>query len=442
MVFTEFFYNLRKRNVPVSLTEWLVFIDALQRNFVDCNSDKFYFLARALLVKKVNYFDNFDEAFLETFSGMKIPLDLKEAIEEWLQGPFDLIHMLSPEERLRLLQSPLFEKFRKTLLEAFKGFKIPLEASEALNKWLENPFELMSLLTPKQLAAMERLTLEELRRLFEERMSEQDERHDGGDHWIGTGGTSPFGQGGAHPTGISLAERTRSHSAIQVAMRREFRNYRSDLTLDIRQIQMALKKLRNLRRTGLEEELDLEETIDKTCKNAGELEIVMVPPRKNRAKVLLLMDAGGSMDPYYRLVNQIFSAAHQLKTFKAFKYLYFHNCIYDRLFKNMAFRESIETNELLRTYDKDYKLIIVGDASMAHSELFARGGSIDYYNYNPTPGIIWLKQLKNHFEKSVWINPVQSRYWYVNSTIYYISKVFPMFYLSLDGLDEAVKKLL
>jgi uncharacterized protein with von Willebrand factor type A (vWA) domain len=272
-------------------------------------------------------------------------------------------------------------------------------------------------------------------------MKEQDERHDGGDHWIGTGGTSPFGQGGQHPSGVSLAKRTRSHSAIQVAMRRSFRNYRSDLRLDIRQIQMALRKLRNLKRIGVEEELDLDETIDKTCKNAGELEIVMRPPRKNRAKVLLLMDAGGSMDPYYMMVNRIFSAASKT-TFKEFKYLYFHNCIYDRLYKNMAFRESIETTEMLRTFDKDYRVVIVGDASMAHSELFARGGSIDYYNYNPTPGIVWLRRLKHHFEKSVWLNPVEARYWYVNSTIFYIGKIIPMFYLSLDGLDEAIKKLL
>lgn len=442
MVFTKFFYNLKKRNVPVTLTEWLVFIDALQRNLMEGNSQKFYFIARALLVKKENYFDNFDEAFLETFRGMKIPLDLKEAIEQWIQKPFEFFQMLTPEERLRLLQGPQFEAFRKTLLEIFKDFKIPLEPGEALNKWLESPYELARLLSPEQLAALERLSLEELRRLFEERMREQTERHDGGDHWIGSGGTSPFGVGGHHPTGISLGAQTRSHSGIQVAMRRHFRNYRSDLTLDIRQIQLALKKLKNLRRTGLEEELDLEETIDKTCKNAGELEIVMQPPRKNRAKVLLLMDSGGSMDPYYLMVNRMFSAANQLKTFKAFKYLYFHNCIYDRLYKNMAFREGTETTEIIRTYDKDYKLIIVGDASMAHSELFAAGGSIDYYNYNPTPGIVWLKRLKNHFEKSVWINPVQSRYWYVNSTIYYIGKIFPMFHLSLDGLSEAIKKLL
>ncbi|MHA1265402.1 MAG: vWA domain-containing protein [Candidatus Helarchaeota archaeon] len=442
MVFTSFFYNLRKRGVPVTLTEWMVFIEALERNFIDCSTDKFYFLSRALLVKKENYYDKFDEAFLETFRDLEIPLDLKDAIEAWMDAPLELIQMLTLEERLRLLQSPLFDSYRKTLLEALKDFSLPIEPSEALKKWLEDPFELARLLTPEQYNALERLTLEALRRLFEERMKEQTDRHDGGNHWIGTGGTSPFGQGGQHPTGISLAKRTRTHSAIQVAMRRQFRNYRSDLRLDIRQIQMALKKLRNLKRTGLEEELDLEETIDKTCKNAGELEIIMRPPRKNRAKVLLLMDAGGSMDPYYMLVNRIFSAAHQMKTFKDFKYLYFHNCIYDRLYKNMAFRESIETTEILRTYDKDYKVVIVGDASMAHSELFARGGSIDYYNYNPTPGIVWLKRLKNHFEKSVWLNPVEPRYWYVNSTIYYIGKIFPMFYLSLDGLDEAIKKLL
>jgi uncharacterized protein with von Willebrand factor type A (vWA) domain len=442
MVFTEFFFNLRKRSVPVTLTEWLVFMEALQRDFVDCNSKKFYYLARALLVKKLNYYDNFDEAFLETFKGVEIPFDIKDALEQWMQNPH-LINMLSPEERLMLLQNANYEQFRKTLLEALQDFNIPLEPSEALMQWLEDPFELLNKLTPEQVAALERLTLDQLRQLFEERLKEQDERHDGGNRWIGTGGTSPFGQGGEHPTGISLASQTRSHSAIQVAMRRQFRNYRSDIRLDIRQIQLALKKLRNLKRVGVEDELDLEETIDKTCKNAGELEIVMMPPKKNRAKVLLLMDAGGSMDPYYMMVNRIFSAAYQIeKTFKDFKYLYFHNCVYDRLYKNMAFRESIPTQELIRTYDNNYKLILIGDASMAHSELFARGGSIDYYNYNPTPGMIWLKRLKHHFEKAVWLNPVQPRYWYVNSTIWYINKIFPMYHLSLDGLDEAIKKLL
>ncbi len=442
MVFTRFFFNLKKRNVPVTLTEWLTFIDAIKRNLVDCNSEKFYYVARALLVKKENYFDNFDEAFLETFRGMNIPLEIKDALEQWLQQPFNFFQLLTPEERLRLLQGPYFELFKKTLLEILKGFKVPLEPSEALMKWLEDPYELARMLSPEQWATLERLTLEELRRLFEERLKEQTERHDGGDHWIGTGGTSPFGQGGQHPTGISLGAHTRTHAAIQVAMRRHFRNYRSDLVLDIRQIQLALKKLKNLKRIGAEEELDVEETIDKTCKNAGELEIIMRPPRKNRAKVLLMMDSGGSMDPYYLLVNRIFSAANQIKTFKEFKYLYFHNCIYDRLYLNMAFREGIETSEIFRTYDKDYKLIIVGDASMAHSELFAVGGSIDYYNYNPTPGIVWLKRLKHHFEKSIWLNPVGPQYWYVNSTIYYIGKVFPMFYTSLDGLDQAIKKLL
>jgi len=442
MVFTSFFYNLRKRNVPVTLTEWLVFIEALQKNLVDCNSEKFYFIARSVLVKKENYFDNFDEAFLETFRGIDIPLDIKEELEQWLQNPFELFQLLTPEERLLLLQGQEFESYRKMILELLQNFNLDIPAGDALQQWLANPYELMQKLSAQQLSAMERLTLEQLRRLFEERLRQQKERHDGGNHWIGSGGTSPFGVGGQHPTGISLGDHDRNHSAIQVAMRREFQNYRSDITLDIRQIQLALKKLRYLKRTGLEEELDIEETVDKTCKNAGELEIVMVPPRKNRAKVLLLMDSGGSMDPYYILVNRIFSAANQLKTFKDFKYLYFHNCIYDTLFKNMAFRESVTTLEILRTYDKDYKVVIVGDASMAHSELFSIGGSIDYYNYNPTPGIVWLKRLRNHFEKAVWVNPVAPSYWYDNSTIDYISKIFPMFHLSLDGLDAAVRKLL
>ena len=227
---------------------------------------------------------------------------------------------------------------------------------------------------------------------------------------------------------------------MQIAEQRQFRNYRSDLTLDVRQIEVALKGLRQLNRIGPEDELDLDKTIDATCKNAGELEFIWRRDRKNAVKLLLLMDAGGSMDPFAHLCSQLFSAAHSSTHFKDFQYYYFHNCIYDVVYKDIERRDGMGTDHLLRTLEPDYKVILVGDAWMATSELVDMYGAIYYYQRNETPGIVWLERFASHFTHSVWLNPENPYYWN-HPTVKTIGRVFPMFELTLDGIDDAVKKL-
>ncbi|NHI91246.1 MAG: VWA domain-containing protein [Candidatus Lokiarchaeota archaeon] len=383
-MFLDFFFLLKDKKVPVTITEYLTFIKALP--LADCSLDNLYYLARALLVKSEGYFDIFDQCFAYYFKDIDVKFTLNDDILEWLMNP-----------------------------------------------------ENMKYLTEKEIEMLKSLDLEELRRLFEERLKEQNERHDGGNKWIGTGGTSPFGDWGYHPSGISFGSQHRMGKAMKLAMARTYQNYRHDLTLDIRQIQVALKKLRRLKRIGCPDELDLEDTIDQTCKNAGDLELIFRPERKNNVRVLLLMDAGGSMDPYANLCNQLFSAAYNVKFFKDFKYFYFHNCIYQYLYKDMyqSDKSKIATQDVIRKYDKNYKLIILGDAMMATSELFESGGSLYYNDPDGIPGIVWLKRLRDHFGKAVWLNPTK----YGGFTKQQIEKLYPMFYLSIDGLEEAVKKL-
>jgi len=229
-------------------------------------------------------------------------------------------------------------------------------------------------------------------------------------------------------------------SAAQIAALRRYRAYRSDLVLDVRQIKVALRRLRELRRGGRQDELDLDGTVDRTCRNAGELELVWRPPRRNNVKVLLLMDVGGSMEPHARTVSQLFSAAKQTKHFREFHPLYFHNCVYEKLYKDARFYERMTVAELLRTYGPTYKLVMVGDALMHPLELFEPGGAIDYWTYNRTPGIEWLRKLADHFERRVWLNPEPPQYW-AHVTVSAIRNLFPMFPLTLDGLAEAVDAL-
>ncbi|MFC2011060.1 VWA domain-containing protein, partial [Chloroflexota bacterium] len=275
---------------------------------------------------------------------------------------------------------------------------------------------------------------------LEERLKEQTEQHNGGGHWIGTHGYSPFGHSGHHPAGIRIGGQSRNRSAVQIAAERRFQNYRSDLTLDTRQIKLALRKLRQLSRIGPEDELDLEETIDATAKSAGEIELIWQRSRKNTVKVLLLMDVGGSMEPFAQLCSQLFSAAHSSTHFKDSLFYYFHNCVYDNLYQDIERQETISTDHLLHTLTPDYKLLLVGDARMAPWELTMRNGAIDYYERNEIPGIIRLKQIAHHFNHSVWLNPDDSRFW-MEPTVQVIGKLFPMFPLTLDGLEQAVRKL-
>ena len=386
-MFLDFFYNLRRHRIPVSITEWMALMRALSEGYAHASLDRFYVLARALLVKDVGFYDAYDLAFKETFKGIETPSEIVDAILNWLQDP--------------------------NLLEG---------------------------LTPEQLAMLPKLDLEALRELFAERLKAQQERHDGGHRWIGTGGTSPFGNHGKNPAGIRVGGEGGQRSAVQVAEDRRYQNYRHDRTLDIRQTQMALKKLRSLQRLGTEEELDLEETIDQTCRNGGEIELIFSPSRKNNAKVLLLMDAGGSMLPYTHIMEQLFSAAHQMTHFKDFQHYYFHNCIYEQVYTDIRMNKKTSVQTLLRTLDADYKVILVGDAYMAPEELVEPGGAIYYYHNNRTPGIEWLRRIEAHFKSCIWLNPIPSRNWN-RPSIELIRKVFPMYELTLDGLDQGTKHL-
>jgi len=385
-MFTQFFYILKSRKVPVSITEWMTFMEALAKGYVT-NLDEFYFLARAVLVKSEAHFDNYDVAFQEYFNGIAAPPEITEQIKAWLDDPYNEI--ARAEERQNLLDS---------------------------------------------------LDFDALLRELEKRLREQTEQHDGGDYWIGRFGTSPFGHSGRNPAGIRIGGESGGRHAVQIAQQRLFQNYRHDLILDVRQIKMALKRLRQLNRDGFEEELDLEQTIDVTCKNAGEIELIWRRSRKNAVKVLLLMDVGGSMEPFAMMVSRLFSAAHSSTHFKDFRYYYFHNCIYDYLYEDIQRREAISTEHILRTFEPDYKLILVGDASMDVTELMSRYGAINYYERNETAGVAWLKRINEHFDRCIWLNPDNPRFW-VHPTVSLIGKLFPMFPLTLDGLDQAVKSL-
>jgi hypothetical protein len=385
-MFTPFFYKLKERKVPTSINEWMVLMEALDKGLIH-NMSEFYYLARAILVKSETHFDQYDVAFQEYFNGIAPPLEFTEELMAWLTDPKN-----RPE------------------------------------------------LTPEEISALKKMDLDELLKEYEKRLKEQKERHDGGDYWIGTGGTSPFGHSGRNPQGILVGGPGGMRSAVRIAEQRYFRNYRDDVTLDIRQIKVALKQLRKLNRTGPEDELDLDRTIDATCKNAGEIEFKWKRPRKNAIKLLLLMDAGGSMEPYAELCSQLFSAANSLSHFRSFKYYYFHNCPYDVLYPDIQQRKGEPIEHLLKTLEPDYKVIFVGDACMASSELMDRFGDIYFHGYQKVSGVDRLRQFRSHFSHCVWLNPEKT---VLRSypTVQVIAKLFPMFDLSLEGLNQAVKKL-
>ncbi len=386
-MFTDFFYTLKERKVPVSITEWMILMEALSRGYISSLND-FYYLARAILVKSEAYYDQYDVAFQEYFKGIEAPAEITEQILNWLKDPINRM-----------------------------------------------------LLTEQERALLDSMDLDELLQELEKRLKEQTEQHDEGGYWIGRGGTSPFGHSGRHQSGIRIGGGGGGRSAIQIAEQRQFRNYRNDLTLDIRQIEVALRGLRQLNRIGPEDELDLEKTIDVTCKNAGEIELIWRRDRKNATKLLLLMDVGGSMDPYIYTCSQLFSAAHASSHFKDFQYYYFHNCVYDVIYKDMERSDGIGIDHFLRITEPDYKVVLVGDACMAPSELIDTWGAVYYYERNHRPGIERLKQVAEHFTHCVWLNPETQRYW-SHPTIMAIGKLFPMFELTLEGLGQAIKKLI
>lgn len=383
-----FFFGLRSFGLKVGPKEWLALMQALSLGLHESGFTSFYHIARALLCRTEADYDAFDQVFAHTFRGAELKArELNEEILKWLQ-----------------------------------------EARHLLR------------LTPEELAAMEKLDLEELMRQLEERMREQDGEHHGGSRWIGTGGTSPFGWGGSHPSGIRIGGRSMGKTAMQVAELRRFRGYRTDLQLDVRQIKVALARLRELTREGTNEELDVEESIDTTCRNAGELTLVWRAPRRNNVRLVLLMDVGGSMDPHSRLVSRLFSAAHSSRHFKAFEAYYFHNCVYDDVYRDAAFFKPVPVTDLFAKHGQDTKLVLVGDALMHPVEIFQPHGAIYWTQYNTRPGIDCLRRLGTHFRRAAWLNPEPERFWR-HPTVNAIRDLFPMFHLSLDGLNAAVASL-
>ena len=388
-MFIPFLYELRARKVPVGTQEAVALARALNMGLHESSLDGFYHVARALLIHSETQLDAFDDAFLSYFKGIeRSSLEIKAQIYEWLMDAKDRIPELTDEERA------LFEQF----------------------------------------------DLEKLQEMFEERLREQKERHDGGDKWIGTGGKSPFGHSGAARKGIRVGGKGGNRSAVRVAGERAYRNYRSDITLDTRQAGVALRKLRAFIREGADDELDLEGTIDSTAKNAGELDIKLRPPRRPNTRVILMMDVGGSMDPYAELVSRLFSAASKATHFKELRHYYFHNAIYGQVYKDARFNDKVNVMDLIHECGPHYKLICVGDALMAPYELLAANGSLYLGEDNRQAGIFWFMQLARHFEKSCWLNPEPVNYWQGN-TIEHVRQVFSMFPLTVDGLGEAVAHL-
>jgi uncharacterized protein with von Willebrand factor type A (vWA) domain len=385
-MFLDFFYHLREFGLKVTSTEWLTLVQALAQGHARGDLNTFYHLARCLLVKRESDYDTYDRAFASFFAGIEAEVNLSDELLKWLENP-----------------------------------KLPAISDEDRKK-------------------LQEFNLDELESRFRELLEEQKERHDGGNRWIGTGGTSPFGHGGAHPSGFRVGGGGGGRSAVQIAGERRFRNLRSDLMLDTRQIGVALRRLKRLDNDEGPEELDLDESIDKSARGGGEIELVFGPPRRNRIKLLLLMDVGGSMDPYTHLCERLFSAAHAANHFKKFEYRFFHNCVYERLFTDMYYQKGERTSEVLTRLDHTWSVIFVGDAWMAPSELAQINGAITFSHRNAVTGLKWLERIRQRVPNSVWMNPEPTMRWN-EPTIRTIRSVFPMFELTIDGLTEAVDVL-
>ncbi len=387
-MFINFFFNLKSRGVPVSIHEWLTLHEALMLNLNDSSLTSFYHMARSILVKNEIMYDRYDMAFLDTFEGINTTDEMLDEILAGLKKVKEL--HLSEEEKKQI----------------------------------------------------EQLNLDQILKNFEEQMKQGHYKdHVGGNQAIGTGGRSTQGAWGYNPAGIRIGQGESRHKrAVQIAEKRTFRNYSSDITLDTRQMRVALSHLRSLLPMGQGEKLDLKKTIDETCKNAGEIELVWETKEKKSSKVMLLMDVGGSMTPFSELAERLFSAASS--QISRFKHYYFHNCFYQDLWTDMERNKSISTLDMLKSEDSDYKVIIIGDAEMAPSELTWANGAIDYWYYNETPGIVWMQRLKEKFKDVIWLNPLPKRSWEYVHSIRMIRSVFPMFELTLDGLDEGVKFLM
>ena len=387
-IFLPFFYRLRSHGLKVTPQQWLTLIEGLARGLHGSSLMGFYSLARGIMVKDESELDDFDLCFAAQFRGIDSEVTaIEKAVWDWLENPVPP-HAIDPE-------------------------------------WLK-------LMNSVDVAA--------LRAEFERRLAEQDERHDGGDYWVGTGGTSAFGHSGGHPGGIRVGGDHGAGTAVQVAAERRYQEHRKDRVLDTRQLSVALTKLRALERTGPADELDLEDTIDSTARGGGELELVFKPPRENRLGLLLAMDIGGSMWPFKELVDTLFSAAHQARHFKQFDHVYFHNCVYERVYGNAAFSEKIQLGELFRRYDRETRLVLVGDAYMYPGEITDRFGAVDWTERNERPGSDYLERVRDHFSHCAWLNPMAEDSWDAPS-IRLIRRIFPMYPLTVQGVEKLAKDM-
>lgn len=386
----NFFQTLKNTGIAVSVKEYLVLLEAVKAGLAFASVDDFYLLARTCLVKDEKYFDRFDRAFSAWFKDLETVDDIINALvpKDWLRAQLE--KHLSDEEKAKI----------------------------------------------QSLGSLEKL-LEE----FRKRLKEQEKRHSGGSKWIGTGGTSPFGNSGYHPEGIRVGGQSRNRSAVKVWEERHYQNLDDSLALGTRSIKMALRRLRKFARTGAEEELDLDDTIRCTARNAGFLDIKMVPERHNAVKVLVFFDVGGSMYPYVRTCEELFSAARS--EFKHLDYFYFHNFFYDFVWRDNQRRrnETTRTWDVLHTYPQDYKVIIVGDASMAPYEIVSVGGSVEYMNRES--GVTWITRLQESFDKVIWFNPTPKAHWGYTQSIGLIQELVEdhMYPLTLDGLDRGIRYL-
>lgn len=384
----NFFDGLRKGGVPVSIKEYLVLLEALQHRLAFADLNDFYLLARTCLVKDEKYYDRYDRAFA-------VYLNQLDSIEQ-------IIEALIPEDWLR-------KEFERHLSEEEKA---RIESLGGLEKLIET---------------------------FKKRLGEQQERHAGGNKWIGTGGTSPFGRGGFHPEGIRISGDGEHQRAAKVWEQRNFQNLDDSVALGTRNIKLALRRLRKFARTGAAEELDLEHTISATARNAGLLDIKMVPERHNAVKVLIFFDVGGSMDPHIKVCEELFSAVRS--EFKHLEYFYFHNFLYDYVWRDNRRRhnEKTATLELLRTYSRDYKVIFVGDATMSPYEVSSPGGSAEYFNEEA--GAVWMQRMQSSFERLIWLNPVRTDYWQYTPSIKLIQQLLGperMLPMTLAGLEQGM----
>ena len=393
-MFTHFFYIMKDSGIPVSPTAFLTLQKALARGLVT-SLDGFYTASRAILVKSERYFDMFDQIFAHYFHGVELP--------------------------------------------DFDGLELDQIAKSMLDEWLKDPKAVADALGLDE-EAMSKMTPEELIDYFKERLKDQDGRHDGGSKWIGTGGKSPVGHSGNHPGGMRVGGVSRNKSAVKVAMDRRYKDYSFEGPLTPSMMGEALKRLRNLIPHGPKDRVNINETIYKTMKNAGEIEIVFDQSLKDLLKVTILIDNGGwSMDPHIEVVQALFD--YSRAQFKELKTYFFHNTIYDSLWEDPArYKKRVPVNDFSR-FDPETRLVIVGDASMAPYELMASDGSIHLEERSGESSIQRLKFLAKTFPHSVWLNPVQERMWDYTRTIYEIGRVFPMFELSLDGLEKAVTHL-